>query len=275
MTTQPVGETPPHQRVMQRFVAACQADERIVAATLYGSHARGAADEHSDLDLGLITTDEGHAAFLAERAGFVQRLGEPLFLENFGSASTWFLILAEDVEVELAIGPVSGFEHLHDEPYRVLLDKTNLLAGACFPRHDPDPAGQVETLRRLIYSFWHDFSHFITAFGRGQLWWAQGQLDLLRRMCVNLARLRHHFADPYADAEDYFKLELTLPVEQIASLATTFCTMNEAAMLQAARMILDFYQEVAPPLAQRHGLAYPADLAHMMIVRFNKLSPIE
>ncbi len=47
---------PQHQVVLSRFVAACQADERVVAATLYGSHARGAADAYSDLDLGVITS---------------------------------------------------------------------------------------------------------------------------------------------------------------------------------------------------------------------------
>ncbi|HEX6383969.1 MAG TPA: nucleotidyltransferase domain-containing protein [Anaerolineae bacterium] len=46
-----------HQIVIDRFVASCRADERVVAAFLGGSYARGAADEYSDLDLYLITTD--------------------------------------------------------------------------------------------------------------------------------------------------------------------------------------------------------------------------
>ena len=47
-------QPPPHHQVVKnRFLAACQADERIVAATVYGSYARGAADAYSDLDLGL------------------------------------------------------------------------------------------------------------------------------------------------------------------------------------------------------------------------------
>ncbi len=43
-----------HQVVMNRFVAIYQADERVVAAFLGGSYARGAADAYSDLDLGLM-----------------------------------------------------------------------------------------------------------------------------------------------------------------------------------------------------------------------------
>ena len=48
---------------MNRFVAACQADERVVAAFLGGSYARGTADAYSDLDLCLITTDEAYEDF--------------------------------------------------------------------------------------------------------------------------------------------------------------------------------------------------------------------
>lgn len=46
-----------HQAVLDRFLAACQSDERVVAAFLGGSNARGEADAHSDIDLCVITTD--------------------------------------------------------------------------------------------------------------------------------------------------------------------------------------------------------------------------
>jgi len=41
--------------------------------------------------------------------------------------------------------------------------------------------------------------------GRHQLWWAQGQLEVLRRCCVNLARLQNNFSDTDAGEEAYFK----------------------------------------------------------------------
>jgi hypothetical protein len=271
MDTQELEQLPHHEVVINRFVTACQADERVVATTLYGSHARGATDAYSDLDLGLITTDESYEAFCAEREAFIRHLGEPLFQEDFGSASSVFFILADGTEGELAIGRASQFDQLHDEPYKVLLDKQNILAGAVFRPAEPDSAGQTETLRRLIYWFWHDFSHFITAMGRGQLWWAQGQLEIVRRICVNLARLHHNFADPYAGAEDFFKVEQALPVARLTPLETTFCAMEAAAMLEAGRTILHFYQELAPALARAHGIPYPAALEQVMVERLKKM----
>ena len=105
---------------------------------------------------------------------------------------------------------------------------------------------------------------------RDQLWWAHGQLEIMRLQCVNLARLHHNFADPYV-TDEYFKVELALPVEQLAALETTFCPLDKAAMLQAALVILDFYQVVAPRLDQAHGLAYPIGLEQVMVARLARL----
>jgi len=66
--------------VLSRFVDACSADDRIVAACLRGSRARGEADEYSDLDLCVITRDEAFENVMAERAEFVRQLGEPVFM---------------------------------------------------------------------------------------------------------------------------------------------------------------------------------------------------
>lgn len=260
---------PSHPAVIERFIAECRADERIVAATLYGSHASGAADAHSDLDLGLITTDKDYGDFIAEREAFIRLLGEPLFLEDFGSPVAVFFILSNGAEVELSIGREGDFMHNHGSAYRVLLDKKNLLAGAVFPRRNPTEEEQVETLRRLVNWFWHDLSHLIAGLGRGQLWWAYGQLEELRRMCVDLAHLRHDFS---AEPSGYEKVELALPVEQLAPLQSTFCPMEPDAMRQAAHTLLRFYQEVAPPLAQAHGIEYPYELERLMVERLEHLS---
>src|SRR5437588_10610720 len=97
MDTQDIQMPENHQVVMNRFVEACQADERVVAAFLSGSYARGAADAYSDLDFGLITSDEAYEDFLAGREAFVRLLGEPVFLEVYsgGDADVVFFMLVE------------------------------------------------------------------------------------------------------------------------------------------------------------------------------------
>jgi predicted nucleotidyltransferase len=260
---------PPHyQVIMNRFVAACQADARVVAATLYGSYASGTADAYSDLDLGLIITDAAYENFIAERETFLRLLGELLLLEDFDLPHLVFVIFPGGIEIELALGRASQFQHTHGGPYRVLLDKTNLLAGAVFPRSQPAPAEPRETLRRLLYWFWHDLSHFIAAMGRGQIWWAYGQLETLRRYCVNLVRLRHDFSGA---ADGYDKIEKAIPGEDLASLQATCCPLEPGAMLQAVLVIVRFYQELAPLLARTHGIPYPAELARELSGRLEQL----
>ena len=255
--------------MFDRFIEACETDERVVAAFLSGSYAGGTADEYSDLDFGLITTDEAYKDFYAKREAFIPLLGEPSLVEDFDLPNVLFFIFSDGTECELAIGRENEFTHIHTGPYRVLVDKKGTLDGVVFPPHEVDHEEQTETLRRLVYWFWHDLSHFTTAMARGQLWWAYGQLEALRLQCVDLARLRHDFS---AEAEGYEKVEKAVLVEQLAALRSTFCPMERGTMLQAGLAIVRFYKELAPDLAQAHRLTYPEDLARVMCDRLERLS---
>jgi hypothetical protein len=108
----------------------------------------------------------------------------------------------------------------------------------------------------------------MAALGRGQLWWAYGQLHELRRYCLNLARLRQNFS---ISAEDYEKVELYLPLEWLSPLQATFCPLESDAILQSALVIIRFYRELAQFLAQTHDMTYPAELDRVMSERLEKL----
>jgi len=261
-----------HKVIVNQLVAACQADERVVAAFLSGSYAKGTADGHSDLDFGLILADEAYTDFIASWEAFIQRLGEPVFLKEYhgGGTDMVFFVLSDGTEGEIVSGRKSNFTHIHIGPYRVLLDKTGCLAEALFAGHQPTQTEQIETLCDLIDWFWHDLlHHFITPMARGQLWGAYGALEELRRTCVNLARLNENFQ---AEAEGYEKVEQALPIEQLAPLQASFCPMERGAMLQSASIIVRFYQALAPSLARTHGIVYPAEMAHMVAGRLEQLS---
>lgn len=264
-----------HKAALDRFTAVCQFDARIIAAALYGSNVKGTADEYSDLDLALITTDQAFDAFIAQPDEFVSLLGDPLFVETFGNPNFLFIILADGVEIELMLGSVSQPNLDTGVPVQVLLDKQDLFSLRSAQLAQPDPAAQAKKLRDLITWFWHDLSHFITALGRGQLWWAYGQLDILRLTCVNLARLTHDFSDPEVGGDGYWKVDQTLTDAALSPLLPTFCPMERTAMIRAANILLDFYRGAAIPLAQAHSIAYPAELDRMMWDRMKNLTPGE
>ncbi len=264
--------SPHHHAFVNRFVEACQADDRIVAAFLGGSNVKGTADAYSDIDLSLITTDEAYEEFNSRREAFMRSLGEVVFLEDFDIPNIVFFIFSDGTEGELYFGSKSRLSQIHSGPFRILVDKKNILAEAVFPAFEPSSSEQVEKLRRQIYLFWHELSHFSTAIGRGQLWWAHGQLDALRSICVNLARLRNDFSDAGVGEEPYFKIEQSMPVKQLSPLQATFCPMEKSAMLKSVFIIIQFYTELAPLLAQTYSTTYPEKLERVMVERLKMLT---
>jgi predicted nucleotidyltransferase len=258
--------------LIDSFVAACQADERVLAAFLTGSYARSSADAHSDLDLGLITTDDAYDELVATRAEFIGQLGEILFLEDFDLPQTVFAILANGTELELAMGRESSFAHIAAGPFQVLLDKSGVLTAAELRGNMPDSERLREALRRLIVWFWHDLSHFMTAIARRQPWWAYGQLQALRQSVLSLARLQHSFADLEIGAEAYFKVDLDLPGDTLSPFAATISSLDSAQMITAIGAIVDLYRSISPALAAAHGLDYPLALEQLMLQRLQRLT---
>jgi len=263
---------PRYQEFIDRFVVTCLADRRVLAAFLGGSHARAAADEYSDLDLYLVTTDKNFQAFMAGKRDFLRQLGQPLFLEDFDNPAALFFILADGTEGELGIGCRSQFLHIHSGPHLTLLDKEGLLQDVVFLPVESDHAQRVEILRRQINWFWHDLSHFISAMGRGQLWWAYSQVEILRGICMNLMRLQQDFQDPEVGEEAGFKIEKALQPGMLEAFSPTYCLLQVADMLQSVALLIRIYQDLALSLAERHSLEYPAALERLMLQRWEKLA---
>ncbi len=240
-----------------------------MAALLGGSRGRGEADAYSDVDICVIAKDDAYEALIGDRSAFVGRLGTPLFLEDFGFAGLVFFILADGTEGELFFGSEGRLEELEPGPrFRTLFDPGGILEGVSFAEERADPSGQHEVLRQILTWFWHELSHFIGAIGRGELWWAAGQLESLRGHCVNLVRIEH---GAFAGEEPYEKLDRTIDHAALSSIAETFVPMERGALLRAARELVRFYMERAPGVAEANGATYPLDLEELMVKRLDDL----
>src|ERR671933_555606 len=98
-----------------------------------------------------------------------------------------------------------------------------------------------------------------------------GELETVRRSCVGLVRLRRDFADAEAASECYYKVDTALPPADLEPLRQTLCSTEPVELLRAARAIVRLYQQLAPPLAQAHGISHPAALAHQVHERLERL----
>jgi Nucleotidyltransferase domain len=256
--------------VLERFADACRGDDRIVAGFLYGSHATGTADAHSDVDLVAVAVDGLRDAVWDDREGLIRSLGDSLQVEDFDEHDTVFFILADGMDGELTVTDVGAMAQSSRGPHRPIHDPDGILAGVAFVGREPDADDQIEQLRRQVQWFWHDMAHFIAAMGRGQPWWAAGQLETLRRYCVNLARLRVDFG---GHLDEFDKLDLAVPASDLAPLASTFVPFERGQMLAAARTMADYYRAVVPELAPAHGIPYPTELEAVMRARLEALAP--
>ena len=262
-----------HEALVARFIEAAERDARLVAVALVGSNATGHADEHSDLDLFLVTEDADFEAFIADRDAFLTSVDRPLFIESWGHRDRWFFVYEGGADGELTVIPAGKLVSAFDAPFIPLLDKRGVLAGIEATTPVPRPVGpeQRTEIQRRLDGFWHDYAHFVTAWGRSQWWWANGQLEALRGRCANLLRLAANPTDPEVGDEPYWKVELTLPPSELRRLEPTLNTFDPGSMLQAGTALAALYRELAVQLVETHSLQYPDALERAVLVRLTEL----
>jgi predicted nucleotidyltransferase len=256
------------QPLLDRLTQLCAEDDRIVAAFIGGSHARGEADPFSDADLCVIAKDDDLPGVVADRARLVGLLGRPLFVEDFGLGDIVFFVLADGTEGEIFFGAEGRLDELEPGRYRTVFDPDGILDAVVFDEERADPDEQREVLRQTLTWFWHELSHFIAAIGREQLWWAAGQLEALRGHCVNLVRMEH---GSWAAEEPYEKLDLVVDVDRLGPLRSTFVPIERENLLRAANDLVRFFTKTAPAVAEAHGATYPVELEHLMVDRLEGL----
>jgi predicted nucleotidyltransferase len=262
-----------HEQVIARFAQACGADDRIVAVFVGGSVARGEADEHSDVDLCLVAADGAVNEVYADRAAIAACLGTPLFAEDWGDRNPeMFVILDDGTDVELVFTSESRVQELEVGPIRPVLDRSGFLDDLVLPIREPAAEDLAGELRGLLAWFWHEVSHFIKAVGRGQLWWAAGEIEALRAQCVNVARIEQGVA---SSDEPYFKVDAEAWTEPLEPLRSTFVPLDAEAMVRAATELLTFFGAHGRAAADAYGISYPSELEDVMRARLYGLRPTD
>ena len=252
--------------LIDRLVARAEADERIRALLLYGSHAAGTADEHSDVDIGVVVAKEGFEELIGARDEIVGAAGSALLVFDFGDPTNVHVILEDGTALELIFARES--ELAFEGPYRALLDKDGVAERAASRHPEASEPLAAEEVERRIHGFWHDVEHLATALGRGETWWAYGQLDELRRMVIGLARLE---ADLPPEDEAYWKADRTLPADLLARLSHTVAPLEPGPIRDGALELLEVYREIASALAAWHGVSYPEELDHLLTDRLRRV----
>jgi Streptomycin adenylyltransferase len=244
---------------LERLVAATESDGRVATLLLGGSHAAGTADAYSDLDLTLITTDDGFESLHAERFELLRGLGDPIFLEehdDFGFLLLLF-IYADGVCGEMSLAPARAVDDVVGGPNVALFDKGGVRAGQS-DEGGLDAAARTGIVRRSLAWFWYHRRLLDVMVVRGRLWTAHHYLERCRELCLNLASMRDR---PEVWPGGHEKADVLLRKETLERLAPTVVPLEKDTLIDAARAITDLYMEIGPEVAERCGVEFPAKLA--------------
>jgi hypothetical protein len=91
----------------------------------------------------------------------------------------------------------------------------------------------------------------------------------MRMKCLKLARLSRDFETEHSA---YSGVEIYVPAVELRPLETTCAGLDAGDMIRAARVLINYYRQVAPPLAARHGIEYPEGLERVTMARFERLA---
>ncbi|MER5867290.1 hypothetical protein [Kitasatospora sp. NPDC002040] len=191
-------------RVREQLLRAAEADPAITAAAITGSHAVGAADRWSDIDLA-FAVDGGLDAALERWTELVHRDFSALHHWDLRSGAAVYrvFLLPGRLEVDLAFVPAAEFGP-HGPSWRTVFGE----AGRTAPAVPPTPD-------HLTGLAWHHALHARVCIERQRWWQAHYWIGAVRDQVIALACLR------LGHPADYAKGAHLLPDEVTAPLAAT------------------------------------------------------
>lgn len=255
----------PQLAMIERARAACQRDERLVGAVMYGSFARGEGDQHSDVEFVLFFKDEELPS--VDQRAWVAQLAPVLayFADSNGHYTAHFR------------GLVRGefhFKRASDIPWvaewrgnawfptiesALLLDRTGRLAPVLATLVGPAPARDTPAEAERLASFFLDSIIFGTAvLARGE---AARALELLcwnHRNLLHMARVLEGATEHWPTPSRALERDISPAAYARYQACTAPC--DPAALRRAYREAWRWGSELLEALFRRHALPLPEEL---------------
>lgn len=237
-------------QLIARITSVLEAEPRVLAAWLYGSHGRGTADAHSDVDIHLVTDDID--GLRADWPTLSDRIGPTVLREPIAGFPAVRHITAQWSRYDIHFGSRASVRERSRDSVTLLFDRVGLHADlrAAPVEVAPDPA----RVRALTIEFLKVLGQLPMVMHRSDGVYAATWAAMLRIIGIELTLACHPVADPGGASRQY----AALPADRRAALAAlpaidaTLSSTQDVA-LACARLFL--------PLA-RNGCAseFPTDL---------------
>jgi aminoglycoside 6-adenylyltransferase len=263
-----------------RFVTWAETVPDLRAAVIIGSRARRErpADEWSDLDLLIVTTDPG---YYISTTAWLDAIGAYwlTFVEatSDGAGQERRVLFDGGLDVDFAPVPAEELERLASDPFaadlirhgvRVLLDKDGVLTEALkqFSLPQPvesgpaQPPGEARFLN-VINDFWYHAVWTAKKLRRGELWTAKGCVDSYLKWQCLLPMIEWHAHTVHGwDYGTWFRgrfLEQWADPRVVEGLREAYGRYDADDLWRALLATMDLFRWLAVETAARLGYPYP------------------
>ena len=269
-----------YDQLLDRFVDWAQIQEDIVGAIIVGSQARTTppADQWSDLDLVIITTDVGR--YLTQ-TNWIAELG-PYWLnfiekQGVGEGFEHRVLFAGGMDVDFVPTPYAEIEQIIAQGwppdwagvlqrgYKLILDKQDLAHQLPSVDSTPPPAAKPPTAQEFD-NVCHDFLYHAVwttkKLRRGELWVAKGCLDMYMKHLL-LQMIEWHTRTIHGWDYDVWHrgrfLEKWADPRITGDLKQAFAHYDESEVKQALFATLALFRWVAEETAEKLEYSYPLE----------------
>ena len=234
-----------HETLFQRIQTMLQADQRVVAAWLFGSEGRRTSDVFSDLDLWVIVADDFIEAICADRQIYAAQVSQPvLLLESPGNAPEGGAYLMALYPGQVGVHQVDWYwQQLSDAslPHiaRLLFDRVGIPYDS--RQEQLDPVGAPPTLTQLELAqqatqlsafFWAMSNIAVKSVLRHQAWTGVSHLEALRGLVDAIKRLVGLSIAP--EGQEEWRTSLLPPVQRAEQMAMLRATAQDMEQLTSA-----------------------------------------
>ena len=235
---------PPHHAFLERALPLFQADTRLAGVALGGSFITGKMDEHSDLDLVVVSPPEAASEVLRDGPGIAQRLGSLLAAfpgDHVGEPRLLICLYGPPLlHVDLKFMSTDELLHRVEDP-AILWDRDGAL-GATISRSTAEyPPPRLQWIEDRFWAWVH---YIAVKIQRGELFEAIDGLAFVRARVLGPLVLHQAGAQP----NGVRRVEQRV-VARVPALRSTLSLHDAASCRDALAATVALYTELREQLA--------------------------
>ncbi|HUC22372.1 MAG TPA: aminoglycoside 6-adenylyltransferase [Streptosporangiaceae bacterium] len=257
-------------KLVERIAGVLQEDERVRAAWLCGSHARGTNDEYSDIDVWLVVQPAGVTQFTDDWPNLSDKISPTVLRQQVRTLPVFSHITPEWLRFDVAIGTPEDVPKRSRSTVSLLFDRDGLDAKLGPPLAPLQP--DATRVRSLTTEFLRVLGLLPVVAGRSEYEVGVSGVGLLREMLIQL--MLQDVA--VADRGGALHLRGLLPEARLQALRDLppIAATREAVIaghLACARLFLPIARE----LSDRTGVRWPAELEQSVREHLHRSLAIE